>query len=171
MSTEVTVDLLRRYDRPGPRYTSYPTAVEFNEDFGEDEYRRRLAAAGRRVDDPLSLYLHLPFCEERCSFCGCHVIITRKREVASPRHCPYCGQLMSLWQPPETPWEIDYNAALLYACFNDDCEYFTRGAQWCRINGMRCSSYRHSRNPATGAEGPLPVPTRWALRSGIVEED
>lgn len=76
------LDLLRKYDRPGPRYTSYPTAVEFTEAFTEADYRARLATAAARRDDPLSLYLHLPFCEERCSFCGCMVIITRKREVA-----------------------------------------------------------------------------------------
>jgi SAM-dependent methyltransferase len=93
-----------------------------------------------------------------------------RRAVPSDRHCPYCGQLMALWQPPETPWEIDYNAALLYVCFHDDCEYFVRGARWCRRNGMRCATYRHSRNPANGAEGPLPVPTKGALREGIVEE-
>jgi oxygen-independent coproporphyrinogen III oxidase len=75
------VALIRRYDRPGPRYTSYPTAVEFSERFDETAYRVQLGeAAGRR--DPLSLYLHLPFCEERCTFCGCSVIITKKREVA-----------------------------------------------------------------------------------------
>lgn len=78
----ISLDLLRRYDRPGPRYTSYPTAVQFHDGFGETAYRERLAdAAGS--PDPLSLYLHLPFCEERCSFCGCMVIITRKREVAA----------------------------------------------------------------------------------------
>lgn len=94
----------------------------------------------------------------------------QRRNVPSERHCPYCGTLMSLWQPPETPWEIDYNASLVYVCFNDECDYFTRGKRWCRRNGMRCSTYRHSRNPATGVEGPLPVPTKWALRAGIVEE-
>ncbi len=90
--------------------------------------------------------------------------------VPSERHCPYCRELMSMWAPPETPWEIDYNATLLYVCFNDDCDYFLRGSRWCRRNGMRCATYRHSRNPANGAEGPLPVPTKWALREGIVEE-
>lgn len=75
------VALIHQYDRPGPRYTSYPTAVEFSEQFDEPAYRQRLAEAARRPD-PLSLYLHLPFCEERCSFCGCSVIITKKREVA-----------------------------------------------------------------------------------------
>lgn len=76
------LDLLRRYDRPGPRYTSYPTAVEFHEGFDEAAYRDRLAEAARATDDPLSLYLHLPFCRERCTFCGCMVVITQKPEVS-----------------------------------------------------------------------------------------
>ncbi len=80
---EVTLDLLRKYDRPGPRYTSYPTAVEFNEGYGEADYRASLAAANAAADEPLSLYVHIPFCEERCSFCGCNVVISRKREVAA----------------------------------------------------------------------------------------
>ncbi len=80
---EITLDLLKKYDRPGPRYTSYPTAVEFNESYGEADYRASLAEADRASGEPLSLYVHLPFCEERCSFCGCNVVITRKREVAA----------------------------------------------------------------------------------------
>lgn len=93
-----------------------------------------------------------------------------KVPIRSHRYCPYCAKLMALWQPPETPWEIDYGVSILYVCFNDDCAYFQRGIRWCRSNGMRCASYRNSLNPATGTEGPLPVPTRWALRMGIVEE-
>jgi oxygen-independent coproporphyrinogen-3 oxidase len=79
----VDLELLRAYDRPGPRYTSYPTAVEFGASFDEAAYRRQLARAAEAPGEPLSLYVHLPFCEERCSFCGCMVIITRKREVAA----------------------------------------------------------------------------------------
>ena len=86
MSTDraaLTADLLRRYDRPGPRYTSYPTAVEFHAGFTAADYAECLTRAAADPDSPLSLYLHLPFCEERCTFCGCMVIITKKREVAA----------------------------------------------------------------------------------------
>lgn len=81
---KVTTGLLARYDRPGPRYTSYPTAVEFHEGITADDYEERLAEANRMGSAPLSLYMHLPFCEERCLFCGCHVIVTRHKEVAAP---------------------------------------------------------------------------------------
>src|SRR4029453_7220418 len=73
---------LQRYDRPGPRYTSYPTAVEFSDAFDEASYRGRLQAASVMTEEPLSLYVHLPFCEDRCLCCGCMTIITRRREVA-----------------------------------------------------------------------------------------
>ena len=89
ISRAVTVDLLSRYDRPGPRYTSYPTAVEFHEGVTGADYLDCLAAANAMGDAPLSLYIHLPFCEERCLFCGCHTIITRHKDVA----VPYLGLL------------------------------------------------------------------------------
>jgi len=72
----VDADLLERHDRPGPRYTSYPTALEFDENVGPERYRQALTEAGKRSADPLSLYVHLPFCAARCSFCACHVVIS-----------------------------------------------------------------------------------------------
>jgi oxygen-independent coproporphyrinogen-3 oxidase len=73
-------DLLRRYDRPGPRYTSYPTAPQFNEDFGEVQLREAvLASNGDPIPRRLSLYVHVPFCINPCFYCGCNRIITRDK--------------------------------------------------------------------------------------------
>ena len=91
----VAVDLLRKYDRAGPRYTSYPTAVEFHAGFDATAYRARLSEAAASADRPLSLYLHLPFCEERCTFCGCMVVITKKREVAD-RYLDYLKRELAM---------------------------------------------------------------------------
>ncbi len=79
---EVTLDLLKKYDRPGPRYTSYPTAVEFHEGFDSAAYAGRLAEADAQAEEPLSFYVHLPFCHERCSFCGCHVVIAKDHAIS-----------------------------------------------------------------------------------------
>jgi oxygen-independent coproporphyrinogen-3 oxidase len=81
-SARITAELLAAYDRPGPRYTSYPTAVEFHEGFDATRYLAKLDEAAATPEEPLSLYVHLPFCRERCSFCGCNVIITQKPGVA-----------------------------------------------------------------------------------------
>ncbi|RYF50235.1 MAG: oxygen-independent coproporphyrinogen III oxidase [Comamonadaceae bacterium] len=83
--TAVTPELLRRFDVPGPRYTSYPTADRFVEAFGQDEYvlaleQRRAGSAAKAL--PLSLYVHIPFCESLCYYCACNKIITRHPERA-----------------------------------------------------------------------------------------
>jgi oxygen-independent coproporphyrinogen-3 oxidase len=74
-------ELIRKYDRPGPRYTSYPTAPEFKETFGPDAYVSHLARADAQRQ-PLSIYVHLPFCREMCRFCGCNVVATHDRTRA-----------------------------------------------------------------------------------------
>ena len=79
----LTAEMMAKYDRPGPRYTSYPTAIEFHESFGPKRYIEKLEEAAKHPDEPLSLYVHLPFCRERCTFCGCNVIVTQKPGVAS----------------------------------------------------------------------------------------
>ena len=73
-------DLLRRYDRPGPRYTSYPTAPQFAAGFGEAQLREAaLASNGDPIPRRLSLYVHVPFCLSPCFYCGCNRIITRDK--------------------------------------------------------------------------------------------
>jgi len=75
----LTPSLLERYDRPGPRYTSYPTAPLFSPEYDSSTYVDQLRQAADRPDDPLSMYVHLPFCHERCTFCGCSVVISPHR--------------------------------------------------------------------------------------------
>lgn len=77
----VTLDLLHRYNVPGPRYTSYPTAPVWREDFGPAEYENALAESQGPSAAPLSLYVHLPFCESLCYFCACTVVITGNHSV------------------------------------------------------------------------------------------
>jgi oxygen-independent coproporphyrinogen-3 oxidase len=63
--------LLKKYDRPGPRYTSYPMVPVWSDKFGAHDYKQALTEASQAKDQPLSLYLHIPFCRKRCWFCGC----------------------------------------------------------------------------------------------------
>lgn len=95
---------LERYNTSGPRYTSYPTAPMWREDFNATAFAEAIRqsnapdALERRL--PLSLYVHLPFCESRCLFCGCNVVITRQREQAEK----YLGYLFR---------EIEHGASLI----------------------------------------------------------
>ena len=76
---------LRRYDRPGPRYTSYPTAPNFGAQFTEEQLRRHIASSNSwPVPRGLSLYVHVPFCFSPCFYCGCNRIITRDISRARP---------------------------------------------------------------------------------------
>ncbi|MBI1944945.1 MAG: oxygen-independent coproporphyrinogen III oxidase [Deltaproteobacteria bacterium] len=80
---DVTPELLRRYDRPVPRYTSYPTADRFTPSFTADSYLAALARADARSDEPLGLYLHLPFCRHQCAYCGCAMVASSDPERLS----------------------------------------------------------------------------------------
>ncbi|MFZ7266683.1 oxygen-independent coproporphyrinogen III oxidase [Avibacterium avium] len=71
--------LIQKYNYSGPRYTSYPTALEFNENYTEQDFQ---AAAARYPERPLSLYVHIPFCHKLCYFCACNKIITRHQHKA-----------------------------------------------------------------------------------------
>ncbi|MCB9735820.1 MAG: oxygen-independent coproporphyrinogen III oxidase [Deltaproteobacteria bacterium] len=79
---ELTPELLNAYDRPGPRYTSYPTADRFGDGFSEADYVAALARANaQRPGEALSVYTHLPFCEALCTYCGCNVTVSRSAQT------------------------------------------------------------------------------------------
>jgi oxygen-independent coproporphyrinogen-3 oxidase len=80
--TDLDFALLQKYDRRGPRYTSYPTAPQFTTAIAPADLLAALAADGRDSSHPVSLYFHLPFCESRCWFCGCTTVITRRTNLA-----------------------------------------------------------------------------------------
>jgi len=75
----ISQELLEKYDQPGPRYTSYPTAPVWTEDFGQEDWREAFAYANKRKDSPFSLYVHIPYCDSLCYYCGCSVIITKSK--------------------------------------------------------------------------------------------
>jgi len=77
------LDLIKKYDQAGPRYTSYPTAPMFHEGINGKTYAETLKAAGK-ADGPLSLYIHIPFCNTVCYYCGCSKIATKQYERAEP---------------------------------------------------------------------------------------
>jgi len=89
----IDFDAYVKYSRPGPRYTSYPTAPEFSDKFNYEDYLRELK--NRDASRPLSLYLHLPFCRSACYFCGCNVIYTSK-EDRKTRYMEYLQKELDL---------------------------------------------------------------------------
>ena len=79
----ISPETLGKYNQPGPRYTSYPTAPEWDDSFGSLQFRTAIEEANAQ-GAPISLYFHIPFCESLCLYCGCNVVINKRHEVAAP---------------------------------------------------------------------------------------
>jgi oxygen-independent coproporphyrinogen-3 oxidase len=97
-ASELVIDpvLIRKYDVSGPRYTSYPTADRFVEAFGETQLRQWLARRNiGGISQPLSLYVHLPFCENVCYYCACNKVVTRER-ARSAKYVRHLEQELAL---------------------------------------------------------------------------
>jgi oxygen-independent coproporphyrinogen III oxidase len=98
----VTAEILERYNVPGPRYTSYPTAPEWHDSYGAADYEKVLLESNSpKPLRPISIYMHLPFCERLCLFCGCNVVINKNHEVS----LPYLERLK--WEISEIAARID----------------------------------------------------------------
>ena len=80
-TTPIAPDRLARYDVPGPRYTSYPTVPAWKAPFGAADYREALRELAQLERDPLSVYVHLPFCGYRCHYCACTVTVATRTNV------------------------------------------------------------------------------------------
>ena len=80
MPIPVDIDLVRKYNRPGPRYTSYPTANHFQSGFEGADWRELIERNNQTGERPLSLYIHFPFCDTLCWFCACTMMVSRRRE-------------------------------------------------------------------------------------------
>ncbi|WP_414501247.1 oxygen-independent coproporphyrinogen III oxidase [Zymobacter sp. IVIA_12111.31 C1] len=78
LTVEWDPELIHRYDNAGPRYTSYPTALEFHEGFEDDDLEEAIEEGRGR---PLSLYVHIPFCHTLCWYCGCNKVVTRQLDI------------------------------------------------------------------------------------------
>ncbi len=86
------LSLINRYDKAGPRYTSYPTALELHDGFTDKDYRRHIAASNA-AGGPLSLYFHIPFCDTVCFYCACNKIVTKNRKHAEPYLANLCKEI------------------------------------------------------------------------------
>lgn len=128
-----------KYSKPGPRYTSYPTALEFSDEFSYDEYIKRL----KECDKPLSLYFHLPFCRSACYFCGCNVIYTSKSDKMS-RYLDYLERELEILSSI-----VDTNRSVVQMHFGGGTPTFYSASELDRIIK---AIKKHFKNFASDAE-------------------
>ncbi|MEA5572766.1 oxygen-independent coproporphyrinogen III oxidase [Calothrix sp. UHCC 0171] len=86
---KIDLELIKKYDTPTPRYTSYPPATELRESFQKEDFRDAIALSNQR-QTPLSLYFHIPFCQSACYYCGCNIIVSGNKNIAIP-YVEYLG--------------------------------------------------------------------------------
>lgn len=134
-ATQVDLDLIRKYNVPGPRYTSYPPATEFSPEFCRPQLLADLAA-GNTTARPLSLYFHLPFCESLCWFCGCSTVISRDHSQAG-RYLDYLERELAL-----TARELHPDSEVLQIHFGGGTPNFLPPDQINRLGAMIVQHFR-----------------------------
>lgn len=80
MAIPISSEFVEKYNKPGPRYTSYPTVPAWKQGFGDAEYREALQELVDRPDDELAVYVHIPFCAKACHYCGCNMLVTHEKD-------------------------------------------------------------------------------------------
>ena len=133
-------DKFTQYSKPGPRYTSYPTALEFSDGFGYEAYLAKLDA--QNPQSPLSLYFHLPFCKNACYFCGCNVVFTSKEEKKE-RYIDYLLREMQILSK-----HIDVSRPVIQLHFGGGTPTFFDADQLGRIITAIKSHFTNFRNDA-----------------------
>lgn len=137
----INFDAFVKYSKPGPRYTSYPTALEFNDEFNYDEYTKRLRNGDK--NRPLSLYFHLPFCRSACYFCGCNVIYTSKSDKMG-RYLDYVDKELDILSTV-----LDTNRKVTQMHFGGGTPTFYSASE---LNRLIESIKRHFKNWSDDAE-------------------
>jgi oxygen-independent coproporphyrinogen-3 oxidase len=94
---DVNLDLVKKYDVPGPRYTSYPSALHFSEEIRQEDIIEQIKR-NNETNKPISLYFHLPFCYSLCWFCGCTQVITKNQDKG-PVYMDYLDKEMKQMAP------------------------------------------------------------------------
>jgi oxygen-independent coproporphyrinogen-3 oxidase len=154
----ISADTLQRYDVPGPRYTSYPTADRFVDGFPCADLEQRLRARAAGDPRPLSLYVHIPFCESICYYCGCNKIITRNKGLAAP-YLDALEQEMALYQA-----QIDDEArSVSQLHFGGGTPTFLNDEELSRL----MASLRRSFDIVAGAELSIEVDPRTVTRERL----
>jgi oxygen-independent coproporphyrinogen III oxidase len=145
-----------KYSKPGPRYTSYPTAPEFNENFTEQKYCEILANADK--NRKLSLYFHLPFCRSACYFCGCNVVFTSK-EDKKERYISYLEKELELLSH-----HLDMNREVLQMHFGGGTPTFFNAEQLERIIAL---IHKYFKNWSKEAEISCEIDPRFLTKEQV----
>lgn len=154
----VDLDLIRKYDQPAPRYTSYPTAAEFRDYADASPLLTHLTATNRDARMPLSLYFHLPFCETLCWFCGCTTVITLNHK-SSDAYLDYLEKEVALLAPRLHP---DRRVVQLH--YGGGTPTFFQAPQLRRLDALARRYFRF----ASGAELSVEIDPRRLARDQVV---
>jgi len=100
--SSIDFDVLKKFNKPGPRYTSYPTAPLFSPEFTAEDFIREIVETNKAATQGLSLYFHFPFCEKLCYFCGCNMMVTHDRARIS-EYNEYLKKEIDLLRPMIAP--------------------------------------------------------------------